>query len=105
MVLAQTLTTASTPIRTALYYVAKKGGGEWPVLLELGKSDGALHQMTISSDGKYAHVILVPPPGTGDYPQETVVVVDLIAKKEVSRVNIKGPTGAKSFAVLSAFAC
>jgi hypothetical protein len=78
----------------------KSSRKEWPVIVDLGKSVGSLHQTTISTDGRYLMVLLSM--DTTDYPVENLVTVDLVAKKEVNRIVLKQP---KAWAPLALIAC
>lgn len=73
----------------------------WEVLLDLGMSIDVLHQANISGDGKYLMLIL--PTGTQpDYPTNTFITVDLVARKIVSKVDVENPA---KITILEAVPC
>ena len=91
---------SAAPVKTSVV-LATSATSDWPVLLDLGLAWGDLHQTTISSDGRYLLVNLK----TGesrDYPNQNLITVDLVEKKEVSRVKVKDNV---AIAILAPVAC
>ena len=67
------------------------GGGNsnaWPMLLDLGRTMSDFNQAMISADGKYLLVNLQTKSLLPDYPTQTLVTVDLVAKRIVASVKI-----------------
>ena len=73
-------------------------------LVDLGEALGSLHQTTMSADGRYLMVLATSPSTEPQYPKQSLVTVDLVAKKVVKTIDVKD-TGAFGIATLAAVAC
>ena len=103
MLEASTLVAQSSGLADTVAEVVELGssGIATPDHLDLGKSWSALHQLTMTADGRHL-IAMLPVGGNQDYQNMAFVTVDLVAKKVVKRVVNTNP---KDYSFLQAIPC